>query len=56
MSSAAEAETAALFHNAQIALEIKHILLALGHPQPLIRLKTDNSTAAGFIHNFVHQQ
>ena len=56
VSSAAEAETAALFHNARTALEIKHILTAVDHPQPSLPLKTDNSTAVGFIYNFVHQR
>ena len=56
VSSAAEAEMAALFHNAKTALEIRNILTALDHKQPIIPLKTDNTTAAGFIHNFVHQR
>ena len=49
-STAAEAETAALFHNAQMACPICHILTALIHPQPLTHLKTDNATANTFIH------
>ena len=47
--SSAEAETAALFHNAQTAIPICRILSALGHPQPATPLKTDNSTAVGFV-------
>ena len=50
VSSAAEAETAALFHNAQIARPIRAILHELGHPQPPTRIKTDNATANAFIH------
>ena len=50
VSSAAEAETAALFHNAQIARPIRHLLVSLGHPQPPTPLKTDNATANAFIH------
>ena len=34
VSSAAEAETAGVFHNAQMALPIRIVLQALNHPQP----------------------
>ena len=50
VASAAEAETAALFSNAQAALPIRYMLQALGHPQPPTPLKTDNATAAAFVH------
>ena len=50
VSSATEAETAALFHNAQMARPIRHILQELGHPQPPTPIKTDNATANAFIH------
>ena len=40
-SSAAEAETAALFHNAQAARPIRYMLVELGHLQPPSSLKTD---------------
>ena len=50
VSSAAEAETAALFHNAQVARPIRAVLQALGHPQPPTRVKTDNAAAHAFIH------
>jgi hypothetical protein len=56
VSSAAEAETGGLFHNAQIAILIRHILEALGHPQPPTPIKTDNSTANGFVHDNIHQK
>ena len=49
VASAAEAETAGLFHNCQIAVHIRHMLEALGHPQPATPTKTDNSTAAAFV-------
>ena len=49
MSSAAEAEVAALFMNAQEALPIRQCLIDLGHPQPPTPLKTDNSTAKGIL-------
>ena len=44
------------FHNAQVDIPIRHILEALGHPQPPTPLKTDNSTANGFVHNSIHQK
>ena len=56
VSSAAEAETAGIFHNAQRAIPIRYILEQLGHPQPPTPIKTDNSTATGFIHNNIHQK
>ena len=34
VTSAAEAETSALFHNAKTSIPIRRILIALGHPQP----------------------
>ena len=56
VSSAAEAETAGVFHNAQMALPIRVVLQALNHPQPPTPIKTDNSTANGFIHDNIHQK
>ena len=56
LSSSAEAETAGLFHNAQIAIPIRYILDSIGHVQPATPLKTDNSTAHGFVHNNIHQK
>lgn len=49
--SSSEAETSAVFHNAQTAIPIRRILISLGHPQPATPLKTDNSSAVGFVHN-----
>ena len=51
VSSAAEAEVAGIYHNAQTSIPIWRALEALGHPQPPTPLKTDNTTATGFIHN-----
>ena len=48
VSSAAEAETGALFHNCKTAIELKHMLEALGHKQRTIPIKIDNSTASSF--------
>ena len=56
VSSAAEAETAGLFHNAKTAIAIRRSLDILGHPQPPTPIKTDNSTALGFVKNLVHQK
>ena len=49
VASSAEAETSALFHNAQTAIPICHVLAALGHPQPLTPFKTDNAAANAFV-------
>ena len=49
VTSAAEAETAALFYNTQTALELISILNALDHPQTTVPIKTDNKTAAFFL-------
>ena len=52
MSSAAEAETGALFHNGQEGAYFRQILMELGHPQPgPTPIITDNSTAEGFANN-----
>ena len=50
VTSAAEAEVSALFHNAQNAIPIRNLLIALGHPQPPTPIKTNNTTANGFAH------
>ena len=56
VASAAEAEIAGIFHNAQVALEIICILEVLNHPQPPTPIKTDNSTANSFIHDKIQQK
>ena len=56
VSSPAEAEVGGVFHNAQIAIPIRTILHALNHPQPPTPIKTDNSTAYGFIYDNIHQR
>ena len=48
MTSAAEAETGAVFHNCKRAICIKKMFQALGHEQYTIPIKTDNSTAASY--------
>ena len=54
--SSAKAEVAGIFHNAGMAVPIRHILKSLNHPQPPTPLKTDNSTATGFMYNNIHQE
>ena len=56
VASAAEAETGGLFYNGQDAIIIRHSLEALGHPQPKTPIKTDNSTATGFIYDNIRQR
>ena len=45
VASAAEAEIAGIFHNAQTIIPLRRILIALNHPQPPTPIKTDNATA-----------
>ena len=56
VSSAAEAEVGALFHNARQALPIRHLLTSIGHPQPTTKIVTDNSTARSFIYDNINQK
>ena len=55
-SSAAKAETAGVFTNAQLAIPIRYILECLGHPQPPTPIKSDNSTIMRFVNNNIHQK
>ena len=56
VASVAEAETAALFFNAQEAIPIWYLLEKLGHKQPATSIKTDNTTALSFIHKNIRQK
>ena len=56
VSSAAEAEVGALFHNARIALPLKQLLETIGHPQNPTSITTDNSTAHHFVYDNIHQK
>ena len=56
VTSAAEAETSALFHNAKTSISICRLLIELGHPQPPTPIKVDNSTAAGFVNKNITQK
>ena len=49
MASAAEAEVAGLFMNAQHAVPIRLTLEDMGHKQPPTPLRTDNKTAQGIL-------
>jgi hypothetical protein len=47
MSSAAEAELAALYYGCKIAVPIQITLEKMGHTQPMMPVMTDNITAQG---------
>ena len=51
VSSAAEAETAALFHNCTTEIAIWQALIGLVHPQQKTIVKTDNSTTNSLVHS-----
>lgn len=51
VTSSAEAEMGGIFQNTQATIPIRHIIEALGHLQDPTRIKTDNSTACGFVGN-----
>ena len=53
MSSAAEAELAALFINAKTAVSMRQTLVELGHPQTQTPMQTDNSTAHALLTNTI---
>ena len=53
VASAAEADIGGLFYNGQDAIIIRHSLEALGHPEPKTPIKTDNSTATGFLYDII---
>jgi Reverse transcriptase (RNA-dependent DNA polymerase) len=56
LSSAAEAEMAALFYNCKEACTIRTTLEEMGYPQPATPVVTDNSTAAGIANATVKQR
>ena len=56
LSSAAEAELAALFHNGKEACPLRITLEEMGHPQPPTPIITDNSTAVGIANDTVKQK
>lgn len=56
LSSAAEAELGALFHNAKEACSLRITLEEMGHPQPPTPILTDNSTAVGIANDTIKQK
>ena len=56
LSSAAEAEFGALFHNTKEATPLRTTLEELGHPQPPTPVFVDNSTAVGLANDTVTQR
>jgi hypothetical protein len=56
LSSATEAELAALFHNAKEAAMLRTILEDMHHPQPATPIQTDNACAAGICNDTVKQR
>ena len=56
VGSAAEAECAGCYSNAQKAIPLRIALEELGHPQGKTALRTDNSTASGFANKSMRQK
>jgi hypothetical protein len=56
VSSAFEAEYAALFLNGQTGIGLRHTLHDLGFPQPATPIKSDNSCAVGVVNRTVTQR
>ena len=56
LSSAAEAELGALFHNGKEACPLRIALEEMGHPQPATPMATDNNTASGIVTDTVKQK
>jgi hypothetical protein len=56
VSSAAESEVGACFHNAQSGAPLRVTLTELGHIQPPTPLRTDNSTAFGILNETIKQK
>jgi hypothetical protein len=53
VASAAESEVGACFHNAQSGAPLRVTLTELGHTQPPMSLRTDNSTAFGILNKTI---
>jgi hypothetical protein len=56
VSSATEAEMAALYENGKEAAQVRNILNEMGHPQPKTHMQTDNACAAGICNDTVKQK
>ena len=53
VSSATEANVAALYRCAQELVPLRQACIELGHPQPATPMRTDNSTADGIMNGTV---
>ena len=56
LTSSAECETGAIFHNTQTAIHTRYMLQQLGHSQPPTLIILDNSTTENFIKNNITQK
>jgi len=56
LSSAAEAELGALFHNAKDGCMLRTTLEDMGHPQPATPIQADNACAVGLANGTVKQK
>jgi hypothetical protein len=56
MASAAEAEVAGLFLNAQEGVSERNCLIEMGHSQPPTPIRTDNTTARGIVTGTIKQK
>ena len=56
VESEAEVEVCGVFHNSQIEILIRNTLEALLNPQKPTPIRTDNSTATGFVYENIHMK
>ena len=56
VTSAAEAEYAALYMNAKTATPLRHALIEMGHKQPPTPIQSDNTTAVGLANDTIKQR
>ena len=55
-TSATEAGTIGIFHNAKVSVPIQTALTELNHPQPPATIITYNSTSHGILLSPIHQK
>jgi hypothetical protein len=56
MASAAEAEVAGIYLNAQEGVSERNCLIEMGHPQPPTPIRTDSTTARGIVTGTIKQK
>jgi hypothetical protein len=56
MASAAEAEIAGIYLNAQEGVSERNCLIEMGHPQPPTPIRTDNTSARGIVTGTIKQK